>query len=211
MYLVFAYFFTGLVLYFIITESKRIIDVRQTYLGSQSTITDRTIRLSGIPPDLQSEDKIKEFIEELEIGTVETVLLCRDWKKLDDAMDSRNDTLRQLEHELVKHEKNMWEERNSESVPTSNNPAEGESEDSNLLEQANRGAAQEGSKSRPKKRIWFGPLNLKYRYVDAIDYYEEKLRRLDEEISRLRASNFPTKSLAFVTMDSVASCVCFNA
>jgi len=72
MYLVFAYFFTGLALYLVIAESRKIIEVRQTYLGSQSTVTDRTIRLSGIPAELQSEPKIKVFIEELEIGQVGT-------------------------------------------------------------------------------------------------------------------------------------------
>src|ERR1700760_3485561 len=35
MYLVFTYFFTGLALYLITTESRRIIEVRQRYLGNQ--------------------------------------------------------------------------------------------------------------------------------------------------------------------------------
>ena len=48
-YLVFTYFFTGLAIYFMTAETRRIIQIRQDYLGSQSTITDRTIRLSGIP------------------------------------------------------------------------------------------------------------------------------------------------------------------
>jgi hypothetical protein len=42
--------------------------------------------------------------------------------------------------------------------------------------------------------------------VDAIDYYEEKLRRADEEIKQLRAKKYAPTPLAFVTMDSVASC-----
>ena len=204
MYLAFAYFFTGLVLYFIITESKRIIDVRQNYLGSQSTITDRTIRLSHIPADLQSEDKIKEFIEELEIGTVESVTLCRDWKKLDDAMDARNETLRKLEEALVEHERRMREAGNIAGLPATTYAAEGDMEESQLLERAD--GAQDEDKTRPTKRLWFGPLNMNFKFVDAIDYHEEKLRRLDHDISRLRGTEFPTRSLAFVTMDSVASC-----
>src|SRR5882757_10419398 len=74
MYLVFAYLFTGLAMYLIVSETRKIIQVRQEYLGSQTTITDRTIRLSGIPPELRSEKKIKEFVESLEIGKVETVM-----------------------------------------------------------------------------------------------------------------------------------------
>jgi hypothetical protein len=41
--------------------------------------------------------------------------------------------------------------------------------------------------------------------VDAIDYYEEKLRRIDDEIRLLRKKDFEPTPLAFVTMDSVAS------
>jgi Cytosolic domain of 10TM putative phosphate transporter len=56
-------------------------------------------------------------------------------------------------------------------------------------------------------KIWYGPFKLKYKNVDAIDYYEEKLRRLDEEIKALRKKEFEATPLAFVTMDSVASAV----
>ena len=48
-YLVFTYVFTGLAIYFLTAETRKIIKVRQDYLGSQSTITDKTIRISGIP------------------------------------------------------------------------------------------------------------------------------------------------------------------
>ena len=72
MYVVFVYVFTGLAVYLLISETKRIIRIRQDYLGHQSTITDRTIRLSGIPKILRSEDKIKEYIEALEIGKAGT-------------------------------------------------------------------------------------------------------------------------------------------
>jgi hypothetical protein len=41
----------------IIQETKRMIRVRQTYLGTHSSITDRTIRLSGITPHLQGDDR----------------------------------------------------------------------------------------------------------------------------------------------------------
>jgi hypothetical protein len=33
---------------------------------------------------------------------------------------------------------------------------------------------------RPKVRIWYGPFKLRFRMIDAIDYYEEKLRKIDE-------------------------------
>ena len=55
MYLVFSYLFSALAIYLVISGTRRIIEVRQEYLGTQTSVTDRTIRLSGIPADLQNE------------------------------------------------------------------------------------------------------------------------------------------------------------
>jgi hypothetical protein len=206
MYLVFAYLFTGLALYVITTESRRIIEVRQDYLGSQSTVTDRTIRLSGIPADLQSEPKIKDFIENLEIGKVESVLLCRNWKILDDAVATRSAVLRELERALVEHSRQQRKDGSVDSLPTYT-PSDRGRENDRLLEDPAGDSQRDSHDSRPKKRIWYGRFNLEYKYVDAIDYNQERLRKLDERITALRKKSFPTQPLAFVTMDSVASCV----
>ncbi|UKZ66321.1 uncharacterized protein TrAtP1_007496 [Trichoderma atroviride] len=53
-YVFFTYFFVALTIYFINKETFRIIGYRQDYLGSQSTLTDRTFRLTGVPPRLQN-------------------------------------------------------------------------------------------------------------------------------------------------------------
>jgi len=42
--------------------------------------------------------------------------------------------------------------------------------------------------------------------VDAIDYFEEQLHRLDTRIREVRKKEFPPTGLAFVTMNSVATC-----
>ncbi|KAJ4344008.1 hypothetical protein N0V95_006428 [Ascochyta clinopodiicola] len=211
MYLVFVYLFTALILYLIVSETRRIIDIRQEYLGSQTTITDRTIRLSGIPLDLRSEDKIKQFIEELGIGKVESVTLCRNWKELDERITRRQTILRKLEEAWTVHLGSRRVERSLETLPVVQpRPREADSndrEDSRLLNGADRdpGFLAPHARQRPKTKIWYGPLRLRYRIVDAIDYYEEKLRRLDGEVKDLRKKEFEPTPLAFVTMDSVAS------
>ncbi|CRK39297.1 hypothetical protein BN1708_001563, partial [Verticillium longisporum] len=96
-WLVFTYFFTALTIYIVNKETFRVIRVRQEYLGTQSTITDRTFRLTGLPSNLKDEQKIKELIEGLEIGQVETVSLCRNWKELDGLVAQREAMLRKLE------------------------------------------------------------------------------------------------------------------
>ncbi|KAF2015872.1 DUF221-domain-containing protein [Aaosphaeria arxii CBS 175.79] len=216
MYLVFAYLFTGIILYLIVSETRRIIEVRQEYLGSQTTITDRTIRLSGVPLDLRSEEKIKDFIENLEIGKVTSVTLCKNWKELDDRVFQRNATLRQLEEAWTVYLGKRRVERSLETLPVVQplppGPEvgvdnDGDNESSQLLNDTERDPdyIPPYSRQRPMAKIWYGRFKLRYRSVDAINYYEEKLRRLDDDIKILRKKDFEPTPLAFVTMDSVAS------
>jgi calcium permeable stress-gated cation channel len=213
-YMVFTYVFTALTLYFIVTETKKIIRVRQDYLGSQSTITDRTIRLSGIPPELRSDEHIARIIEKLQIGKVESVTLCRNWGEIDNLMDERAYTLRKLEQAWTAHLGDIDAKRNPNPlrVPEEEPSTEmGEEEDANEQEHDNliRGSNNHdiaSEKPRPTMRIWYGFLKLQSRKVDAIDYYEEKLRQLDEKIKAARKKEYKPSALAFVTMDSVPAC-----
>ena len=212
-YVIFSYLFSVVAMYMIVKETKRIIRIRQTYLGTHSSITDRTIRLSGIPRHLRSEEKIKETIEQLEIGKVESVMLCREWKELDDLVSERMGVLRKLEEAWTVHLGVRRTEHTLESLPRSRQPEmedeDNEDEQSGLLgarsiEQAH---VTPYGNDRPETRIWFGFLNLQSRKIDAINYYEEKLRNLDEKIKDARKKKYPPTPLAFVTLDSIAACV----
>lgn len=219
MYVAFAYLFTGIAVYMIFAYTRKIIEVRQDYLGSQTTVTDRTIRLSGIPAHLQEEEKIKEFIESLDIGKVDSVTICRDWKELDTAMTNRTNTMRRLEEAYAVHMGFRTVERNLESLPIAQPPPPAPTADGvPEMEQENtdeheRLVLVDGqphvrpyAKLRPKTRIWYGRFGLQSRKVDAIDYYQEKLREADAEIKHLREKEYPATPIAFVTMDSVAAC-----
>ena len=216
MYVVFVYLFSAIAMYLIVTETKKIIAVRQEYLGAQTLVTDRTIRLSGIPTELQDEEKIKEFIEALDIGKVESVTLCRNWKELDDAVTERMKLLRKLEEAYTIHLGYRRVERNLESLPVSqpspphphgNHILDEDADESEALIGANCGThVTPYERARPKTRLRYGFLNLQSRKVDAIDYYEEKLRQADEQVKELRKQPYDPVPLAFVTMDSAAAC-----
>jgi hypothetical protein len=207
-YLVFTYVFTGLAIYFMTSETRRVIRIRQDYLGSQSTITDRTIKLSGLPIELRSEEKIKEFLEKLEIGKVESVTICRNWRYLDDLMDCRAYTLRKLEEAWTVH---LGQQKTRMiAIPEPTHPGIGGDDDEvdhgegdNLLGESHITAYE---KPRPTTRIWYGFLRLQSRKVDAIDYYEEQLRKLDDKITEARKKPYTPVPLAFVTMDSIPAC-----
>ncbi|CAK7214719.1 hypothetical protein SBRCBS47491_002245 [Sporothrix bragantina] len=242
-YLIFVYFFTALTFWFMKRETFRVIKIRQEYLGSQATITDRTFRLSGIPREFRAEDKIKALIEKLEIGRVESVTVCRKWGPLDALVSERARVLQKLEETWATYLKQpaakiQWrrwrrQQANSRAASQANDDdepvdeeagivrgeaglagredADAANEDDNLLpDNDNDGdvdaarAAQE--RKRPQVRIWYGPLRLRCRSTDALDYYEERLRRLDEKIRAARRQHYDATDLAFVTMDSVAAC-----
>lgn len=216
MYVALVYLYTALAMYLIISETKKIIRIRQNYLGTQSTVTDRTIRLSGIPPELRSEEKIKETVEDLEIGKVESVMLCKDWTELDGLIDERMNVLRKLEEAWTVHLGYRRVERNLESLPIVQPPppepvADGEDEDeqSRLLrgDDPEQNHVTPYARDRPTTRIWYGFLKLQSRLVDAIDYYEERLRKLDERVKSARKKDCRPTPLAFVTLDSTAACV----
>lgn len=213
-YLVFTYVFTALVIYLIITHTKTVIRVRQDYLGSQSTITDRTIKLSGIPKELRSEDKIEETLEKLEIGKVESITLCRDWQEIDELMDQRAWTIRKLEESWTVHLSRKKDRSSLDSVPVRRpiSPSERQEEDhandiesDNLLGDSGNHIAPL-DKLRPTTRMWYGFLKLQSKKVDAIDYHEEQLRKIDEKIKIARKKVYKAVPLAFVTMDSIPAC-----
>ena len=207
-YVVFVYLFTGYAIYLIVTETKRIIRIRQRVLGTQSSITDRTIKLSGIPSHLRSETAIKETIENLEIGKVDSVILCKDWKELDDLVSERMSVLRKLEEAWTVHFGLQRASGNSESQRDAQ-IRDRDDEQSTLLHghDSEQPHVTPYSSDRPTTRIWFGFLNLQSRRIDAINYYEERLRRLDEKITAARKKEFQPMPVALVTMDSIEACV----
>ena len=215
-YLVFTYFFTALTLYILNKETFKVIRVRQDYLGTQSTITDRTFRLSGIPKDLRTEAAIKNLVEKLEIGKVESVTLCQNWKELDDLMDKRGAILAKLEEawSVYRRQKALPQTRNTSPNANPEQPRadgvrpytdEEADENGRLLEGASDDFLDDYNR-RPQTRFRYGLFRLQSRKTDAIDYYTEKLRALDDKIFAARKRQYEPADLAFVTMDSIAAC-----
>ena len=96
-YTLFTYVFTFVVLYFLFKQTRKVISIRQKYLGKQNSITDRTIELSGIPPFLRDEEDLRRHIESLGIGEVTSVVLVREWGDLNKLFELRLKVLRKAE------------------------------------------------------------------------------------------------------------------
>lgn len=208
MYVAFTWFFTGVALYFLVDETKNIILTRQAYLGTQNTITDRTIRLSGVPLHLRSEEKLTAFIEDLGIGKVDSVLICKNWKRLDTLLADRTNCLRRLEESYAKY-LGLSHLTGPNRTHRRNLPSDDQIQETTALltqHEIDQTRDELSHRKRPQHTIRFGWMRLRSKKVDAIHYFEEKLRRYDDQIVELRKHDFAPTPLAFVTMESTAAC-----
>ncbi|KAI1178775.1 DUF221-domain-containing protein [Nemania sp. FL0916] len=212
-YLVFTWFYSLLTIYFMNAETFKVVKIRQEYLGTQSTVTDRTFRLAGIPKDLRNEEKIKEFVENLEIGHVRSVNLCRNWAEIDGLVAQRRKILHKLEEawsayrsqKSVNTRAAVRDDANDDENEQADEHEEHTDENGRLLT-GDSLSGLAGERERPKIRLRFGFLKMRNRKIDALDYYEEQLRRLDDKIRDARKKDYAPADDAFVTMDSIAAC-----
>lgn len=99
-YPVFTYCFSGIVYVQLFHWTNAVIKTRQKYLASQNSITDRTIKLDGIPKKLIRKNDpaaLKRFIESLGIGKVVDVKLMYDWTPLENLFEERWALIHNLE------------------------------------------------------------------------------------------------------------------
>lgn len=224
-YVVFTYVFTFLTAYMMLKQTIKVLQVRQKYLGQQNSITDRTIKLSGIPPELRTESALKDHIESLGIGSVRNLNLCRDWTYLDELFDQRKVIINKLEHAWAKYLGPTW--KNSGSFLPSSAHASDSTETVRLRGQvytdnADSRVSTPGNESeedmsapttlqlggdegyafkRPFERLsWFSSTK-----VDVIEHYTSELEFLDSKIKVARERDYIPTDTAFITMDSVAS------
>ena len=207
-YLVFTYVFTILLSYFLINQSRIVSKRRQEYLGSQSSVADRTIKISGIPHDLRDEKKLQNFVEKLRVGDVSAVTTCRDWSEIDELAVKRAATLRKLEEAYLVFEGQRIE-RDLATLPIVQ-PTPEQSQRRSLSASSIESAPLLNGRRKPARRrptLRTGPWGLLGKEVDAIDYYTAKLQHLDETILEARKKEYPATPLAFVTFDKVSGAV----
>ena len=205
-YVVFVYVFSILAWYFLAQETRRTTKIRQTYLGNQSTVTDRTVRLSGVPRELRDEKKLALHMQSLSIGQVEQVVICRSWKELDRRMEERKSVLSALEEAWAVYLSPRRIMADDDTLPIARSVPDDEprehAQNTSILENGHRLPPES---KRPRMRLgWFGCFG---RPLDCIDYYTVKLRVIDDAINALRSEKdaFEATPMAFVTFRNVES------
>ncbi|CAN3504319.1 calcium permeable stress-gated cation channel 1 [Diutina catenulata] len=212
LYTGFTYVVTSLVTYFLFKSTTRIIDMRQRCLGAQDSVTDRTVKLQGIPPIMREEQALRQQIDSLNIGKIDSVLIVREWHDLNALVRLRRRLLRQAERWWVEYLRHGGVRSKSDLLSTLEVERgdsvrmafhDVESTGSNLsppslLDQISE-FVEDAPAARPKTRTsLLGPR------VDAINYALDQLRVVDAEIALARQVHYPASSTAFITMESVA-------
>ncbi|QLL31888.1 hypothetical protein HG536_0C00550 [Torulaspora globosa] len=211
MYVLFTYFFTFLTIHLLISQTRLVVNTRQAFLGKQNTLTDRTIRLTGIPIELREKEALKKKIEELQIGKVSSITICREWGPLNRLYRFREKVIRQLELKYLdcppdRRDREFYTEnyrlRGGANSPTESHTDAGVAQQSGSPE-SNAFYSEGQLGDRPKMRT--GAFGLFGPKVDAIEHLEQQLKFLDQEIMEARKKHYSATPTAFVTMDSVAN------
>ncbi|CAI5758620.1 unnamed protein product [Candida verbasci] len=231
LYTIFTYIFTFITAYFLFESTNKIINMRQKYLGKQSSITDRTVKISGIPGKLRDEIELIRYIENLNIGEVDSVLIVREWQKLNKLFKIRDKILRKLEESWVEffHQNGIKSKNELLNTSSSIDPHVGDSFNLPYRDNENDQAAEttsihssivdqiseivensllnsdllnDSSYKRPTfKKGWFGLFGPQ---IDSINFYTDKLSVIDSEIKRARNKEYSPTSTAFLTMRTCA-------
>lgn len=210
MYVLFTYFFTLLTIHLLVSQTRLVVNTRQAFLGKQNTLTDRTIRLTGIPIELREKEALKKKIEDLQIGKVSSITICREWGPLNRLHRYRDKVIRQLE---LKYLDCPPDRRNREFYTENyrlrggNSPTESQTDAGDAQQAGSPGTnafySEDQLRDRPKMRT--GAFGLFGPKVDAIEHLEQQLKFLDQEIMEARKKHYSATPTAFVTMDSVAN------
>lgn len=211
MYVLFTYFFTLLTIHLLVSQTRLVVNTRQAFLGKQNTLTDKTIRLTGIPVELREKEALKRKIEELQIGKVSSITICREWGALNRLYRYREKVIRQLELKYSdcppdRRDREFYSEnyplRGSDSTQTA---SRSETEGSEQAENSENNAFYSEGQLRERPKMRTGAFGIFGPQVDAIEYLEQQLKFLDQEILEARKKHYSATPTAFVTMDSVAN------
>ena len=161
-------------------------------------IESRTVMVFGIPPNLRGEDELSIYFNQLCIGKVESVILCRTWSKLQTALSERAKYLDLMEELMHKYRHEVVELPTNESIEVITIQS--------TIDDYKRMFSGIPIQKRPTNSLKPGGCG---RIVDSIDYYSEQFLEWDEKCNTLRQSPEISAStgIAFITFDNALSAV----
>ncbi|KAJ1651163.1 hypothetical protein IWQ61_008207 [Dispira simplex] len=225
-HLIFVYIFSAVVYYYLLRYTYHFLALRWHYLlRNGGSVDARSIMITNIPGYLQHSRSLREYFEELDIGTVEEVHVVGQSTDLPDLVDKRAECLKKLETMVSKLIGNPCKAPTYDRAQLTRvlmDPSQESTEEERQLtaQWLKSGYQKRVAKNplynpRPTLRLptnrWF-PLGPK---VDAIDYYKEKFLEYDKVVKQLRKERKsaesnpkftpPNSSVGFVTFANATS------
>lgn len=202
--LLFTWIFSLLAYSFLIAFYRNYIQLKLQHdefaltASKQSTTDMRTIMIFGVPRDLRSEMELAKYFEGLHIGKIDTIVVCRNWTRLQKAVKKRSYYLQKLEYLTAK----FGNQRQS------NTPYIAHGTDAELMVSEIKFRFRDMSaEDRPSHRQ--GAFGFFGKAVDSVDFYCKEFERFDKMVNILRKDpeNSEATSVAFVTFEKAASAV----
>lgn len=220
---VFTYIFTIIIFYFLFKETNHIIKTRQRFLGSQRSITDRTIFIKNIPEKMCNENDLKRHIQELNVGKVDQINFVYDYSSLVKLFEKRDTIIQKLEilySSVCGIDVNLFNSIDIQNVhlkiietktpPTNNDilyhPQQYDKNNEVIVTDAQNDEkyyilAINNDKYNKKNRSCF---KINHSNKEQIESLARQVIKINEEITHLKeTAEFKRMPLAFVTMDSV--------
>ena len=158
-YVVVAYLFDAVILFFLWTNYKAILKLRRSYFNSpeyQRSLHSRTLLVSDIPQELRADDGIVKITEEVKSSAVAPrAAVARNVRDLPELVEEHETAVKELEEHLAKYL------RNPARLPAKRPVCEVSKNDKNYT---------------------------KGQQVDAIDYLTHRIKELEAHIKEVRES-----------------------
>lgn len=224
----FTYIFTALIYYFLFKETNHIIKTRQRFLGSQRSLTDRTIFIKNIPDKMCNEKDLKEHIQELHVGKVDQINFVYDYSPLVDLLDKRDSIISKLEilySQVCGLEINLFNSEDFQNVhlkiskilsPPSYECVLYNPDERNLSRISTETESTTNTNTEPNTYYILATNNEKFTQKtrkcfkvsksvkELIDSYAREIIKLSDEIAELKEkSDFKRLPIAFISMESV--------
>ncbi|CAG8672498.1 16389_t:CDS:10 [Cetraspora pellucida] len=193
-YVIFTWVFSLATFFFTFYNYREFSIMRHNYYRKwKHTISARTVMVTVLPKSLQTELKLAEFYGSLGLGSVQSVVVYKNVRKLRHTLEKRTYYLRMLERAYQEY---------------LGNPCDypGYDPDEALKEfEQNRKILVLSNIPKRRPTIRTGCLGLFGKKVDKIEYYTDKFNHYDKLVEQGRRGKYMPTSVGFVTFENVIS------
>ncbi|RIA95977.1 hypothetical protein C1645_756070 [Glomus cerebriforme] len=203
-YMIFTWVFSLATYYFTFYNYREFSEVRHDYyLKWKDTITARSVIVTVIPNDLQTDDALKNFYGSLDLGNVENATVYRKVRKLRHAIEQRAQYLRKLEEAYAEYLGNPCDDPNYYPEEVTKEFEKALEEDPSSVNARTAAVLEKVKAKRPTIRSGF--LGIIGKKVDKISYYTDLFVYYDQLVKRGRNGAYISSSTGFVTFKDITS------